>query len=181
MYTIDTTTGNVIRDYDLEVVSPVSDANDPKFLEYKAWIELGNTPGEISENPIIEVRRHVWESIKTERERRKYAGVKVNGHWFHSDPDSRTQQIGLVIAGVSIPPGLMWKTLTPGGGLFAPVEVEMTPTLAQAIFIGTIYHDGAFYAAGEIHRAAILASTDPYTYDYTTNWPESFEDIVANQ
>jgi hypothetical protein len=57
-----------------------------------------------------------WEAIKAERDRRTLSGgypVDVGGEpkWFHSDLLSRSQQIGLVLLGASIPPGLAWKTM----------------------------------------------------------------------
>jgi hypothetical protein len=123
----------------------------------------------------------IWETIKLERERRKFSGVKVGNNWFHTDPDSRTQQLGLLTASAAnaIPPGYMWKTLTPGGGLFDPVYVEMNTELAQNIFFHTMLHDGVFHAAGEAHRAAMINCEDPDTYNYKINWPLSFEDVEA--
>lgn len=121
----------------------------------------------------------VWELIKIERERKKFSGIKVGEHWFHTDNDSRIQQLGLVNAAAvnAIPPGFMWKTLTPGGGLFNPVSVEMTNDLARNIFFHTMLHDGMFHQAGENHRLAMIACTDLDNYDYKINWPLNFEDI----
>ena len=50
-----------------------------------------------------------WEAIKAERGRRKALGVKVGDHWYHSDADSRIQQISLFVMGASVPP-IPWKT-----------------------------------------------------------------------
>lgn len=121
----------------------------------------------------------VRELIKIERERKKFSGIKVGEHWFHTDSDSRIQQLGLVNAAAvnAIPPGFMWKTLTPGGGLFDPVYVEMTNDLARNIFFHTMIHDGMFHQAGETHRVTMLSCEDPITYDYKSNWPINFEDV----
>lgn len=102
--------------------------------------------------------------IKADRDRRKLAGTPVGAHVFHSDPDSRIQQIGLVMMGAALPAGIMWKTV---GGAF----VEMTPPLAGQIFQATAARDVALFAAAEAHIAAAAASDDPLAYDFTAGWP----------
>jgi hypothetical protein len=181
MYTYSTVTGQVKRNADNVVVSPVDNTEDPGYVEYMQWCIEGNTPDEVGENPLSLAQKAVWESIKVERDRKKHAGVKVGNYWFHSDPNSRTQQIALTIIGTNVPAGLMWKTLSPEGGLFEPVEVEMTPTLVQQIFLATMIHDNMFYRAAEVHRANMLILDDPYLYDYSVNWPLCFEDFVVTE
>lgn len=114
-----------------------------------------------------------WERIKAERDRRKFAGVKVSNHWFHSDDSSRIQQLALVMMGASIPPGLQWKTLTLSP---PPVFVEMTQALAQQIFQATAAQDAAIFAAAETHRIAMEASSSPQDYDCSSGWPLSIGD-----
>lgn len=106
----------------------------------------------------------VTQRIKAERDRRKVAGTPVGANTFHSDPDSRIQQIGLVMMGAALPAGVMWKTLN--GGF-----VEMTPTLAGQIFQATAARDVAIFAAAEAHIAAAAASADPLAYDFSAGWP----------
>lgn len=119
---------------------------------------------EVLEPLILELQKlQVWEKIKSLRDSRKAGGVQVAGNWFHSDELSRTQQLGLVIMGESLPP-IQWKTM---GGNF----VIMTPTLALGIFQAVATHDTNTFANAEIHRAAMQASSDPFAYDYTTGWP----------
>ena len=106
----------------------------------------------------------VWMQIKAHRDTVKAAGVKVGEHWFHSDSDSRIQQIGLVMMGANIPANMQWKTMS---GVF----VAMTPTLAEQIFAATAAHDQAAFAVSEQHRIAMEASADPAAYDYSAGWP----------
>jgi len=106
----------------------------------------------------------VAQQIKADRDRRKALGTPVGAHTFHSDPDSRIQQIGLVMMGAALPAGIMWKTV---GGAF----VEMTPPLAGQIFQATAARDVALFAAAEAHIAAAAASDDPLAYDFTAGWP----------
>lgn len=172
MYTLDATNSIVTRDIDGIIISPCQDYNEPNHLAYLDWVAQGNEPRIVYHG---ERRLEMWESIKKERERRKFLGVKVGTNWFHSDPDSRSQQLGLVIAGANLPP-TPWKTLSKSGGLYNPVSVTMTPTLAQQIFFATMLHDVAIHQAAEIHRTNMLLVDDPYLYNYHVNWPESFED-----
>lgn len=123
--------------------------------------------------PLAERQVAAWERIKQERDRRKYLGVKVGAHWFHSDDPSRIQQLALAMMGAAIPAGLMWKTLTTTP---PPVFVEMTPALAQGIFTATAASDAAIFAAAETHRVAMEASATPESYDCTGGWPPSIED-----
>jgi hypothetical protein len=109
----------------------------------------------------------VWEKIKAKRDEIKSGGFKVGTYWFHSDPDSRTQQLGLVLLGTNIPANLQWKTMT---GEF----VTMTPDLAQQIFQAAAASDIAIFAKAEEHRSSMLLANDPNTYDFSTGWPEVY-------
>lgn len=120
----------------------------------------------------------IWELIKSERDRLKFSGVKVGDNWFHSDSDSRNQQLGLFVAAIAgklQENAIMWKTLTPEGGLYDNVEVPMTSQLAIDIFTTTMMHDATFHFVSGIHRRDLLLAEDPLTYDYKSNWPQSFE------
>jgi hypothetical protein len=118
-------------------------------------------------DPLPEAKAAKWREVQAERDRRKFAGYMAAGHRFHSDPDSRTQQLGLVIMGANVPP-IQWRTLDGD-------YVTMTPQLAGAIFTATATGDSLIFAAGEAHRAAIFALTDlaaVNAYDFSTGWPE---------
>ena len=115
-----------------------------------------------------------WEAIKVERERRQKLGVKVGDNWFHSDADSRTQQLGLVILGANVPANQQWKTLTHSGTVF----VTLTQALAGGIFQATMLSDMAIFKAGEKHRIALEASDHPESYDSSMAWPVSFDDVA---
>ena len=123
--------------------------------------------------PLLQRQTEAWERIKAERDRRKYLGVKVGAHWYHSDDSSRIQQLALAMMGAAIPAGLQWKTLTTTP---PPVFVAMTPALAQGIFTATAASDAAIFAAAEVHRVAVEAMSDPENYDCSGGWPASIED-----
>lgn len=116
---------------------------------------------------LLELQRIImWRKIQHERDRRKSAGVLVGEHWFHSDDSSRIQQLALVMFGPSLPENIMWKTLT---GEF----VELTPAVVQQIFMASAAQDIAIFSAAETHKAAMLQSVDPESYDYSQGWPET--------
>lgn len=105
--------------------------------------------------------------IKDDRDRRKVLGCPVGSHVFHSDADSRIQQMGLVMMGASMPAGIMWRTV---GGAY----VEMTPTLAGQIFQAQAQRDMQLFVAAEAHIAAVSAlptAEAVLAYDYSTGWP----------
>jgi len=153
------------------------------MIKFENGVEVEMTPEEVAQFeaeravPLAHRQALALDRIKRERDRRKYLGVKVGAHWFHSDDASRIQQLALVIMGANIPPGLQWKTLT-----FTPlpVFVTMTQALAQGIFQATAASDAAIFAAAEAHRLAMEASAEPQDYDLSTGWPPSIED-EANQ
>ncbi len=116
---------------------------------------------------------NVWTAIKAERDRRtQEGGSRVGNNWFHSDQPSRTQQIALVILGAGIPAGLMWKTMS---GAFVP----MTPTLAQQVFGAAVMLDSLVFGAAEQHRVRMMASSTPWSYDFSKSWPLTYDQFAA--
>ncbi len=108
-------------------------------------------------------------AIKVMRDERTQNGgfhVTVDGvkKWFHSDTRSRAQQLALAQAGTAMPEDLQWKTMD---GSF----VTMTADLAQQIVTHAITQESAIYLVAENHLTALIASSTPETYDYSTGWP----------
>ena len=113
-----------------------------------------------------EIRNRVWLRIQAERDRRQSGGVLIQSanKWFHSDQTSRIQQLGLVMMGNNMPPNINWKTMD---GTF----VIMTPALALSIFNAAATLDMTAFAVAEQHRANMMASATPETYDFSGFWP----------
>lgn len=107
----------------------------------------------------------ITEAIKADRDRRKSLGCPVGLHRFHSDDPSRIQQLGLVMMGAGMPPGVRWKTID---GTFA----DMTPTLAQQLFGAQAQRDMTLFTVCEQHIAGARAADDPLKYDYSAGWPD---------
>jgi hypothetical protein len=132
-----------------------------------------------------EIKSFRWDAIKAERDRRKSGGFKVNvgssNKWFHSDADSRIQHLGLkdkardLIAGggqmtdklTILGQTVKWKTMD--GSL-----VEITAQLAFDIVAAAGDLDAQLFATAETHKAAMEASADPASYDFSAGWPKSF-------
>jgi hypothetical protein len=108
-----------------------------------------------------------WEAIKADRDKRiQTGGYQASGKWFHSDTFSRTQQMGLVMMGASIPGGLQWKTMD---GSF----VTMTQTLAGQVFAAAAASDAAMFSHAEQIKAAMEA--DPVNFSLASQtWPTVF-------
>ena len=112
-----------------------------------------------------------WEAIKTKRNTlTQTGGYKVLGNWFHSDTFSRSQQLGLVLMGASIPTGLQWKTMQ---GTF----VEMTTALAQVVFQAAAVQDNLLFTYAEQLNQQVQASTNPDSVDIEQGWPETYQEV----
>ena len=107
-------------------------------------------------------RATLWEAVKAERDRRKAGGTLVSGKWYHSDADSRVQQLGLFIMGAAVP-AVQWKTMD---GSFVP----MSQALAGAIFAARAQADIALFGHAEALRAQIFAAADPRLVDIKAGW-----------
>lgn len=108
----------------------------------------------------------MWVAIQNERTRRQNGGVFIPSisKWFHSDQTSRIQQLGLVMMGSGLPTGIQWKTMD---GSF----IEMTPAIALSIFNAAATLDMTAFGVAEQHRAYMVASATPETYDFSAFWP----------
>ena len=108
----------------------------------------------------------MWQKIKAERDARGLGGFKVGNKWFHSDPDSRTKWLGMVLAGQTLPK-IPWKTMD---GTF----VDTTPALAMQVFQQAFTLDTTLFSVAEDHKKKMENSQDPATYDFSDGWPEHY-------
>lgn len=112
----------------------------------------------------------IWEQIKAERDRRCDNGVNVAGKWFHTDTKSRSQHLGMVIAGASLP-AINWKTMD---GSF----ITVTPALALSIFNADFTLDITNFAVAETHKIAMLALDNPEGYDFSASWMPTYTPVI---
>lgn len=143
--------------------------------EYQKFVDAGGitepfdtrSPSEV----LNDTKAEMWGKIKAERSRRMDGGFKVEIEpgvfkWYNSDSVSRTQHLGLLLAGAAIPP-IEWKTMD---GTFVP----MSQAVITKVFQAALLLDAALFARAEQHKAAMEASADPANYDFSTGWPENF-------
>jgi hypothetical protein len=144
---------------------------------YEDIISLSDIPipdkATLDQEVLPSTKARVWRAIQAERDRRSSTGgYKIGTNWFHSDQASRTQQLALVILGANLPAGIMWKTMS---GAF----VQMTPTLAGQIFQTAVGSDQNIFGRAEQHRVAMMSSATPENYDFSTGWPQTYEESLA--
>jgi hypothetical protein len=131
-------------------------------------INMCNTALELWNNA-APTHADVWELIKVKRTSANTAGVYVGEDWFHTDHETRAQY-SIMYAAISV--NLLsnshvfdssWKTMD---GEFR----EMTVLLLKTIIESGMSNESQNYANAEVHKVAMLGSSDPETYDYSTNW-----------
>lgn len=103
--------------------------------------------------------------------RQREGGYPVGQYWYHSDYDSKLQQLGLVMLGLNIPANLQWKTMS---GAFVP----MTPTLANTIFQAASAYESQLFNATEQKRSEVRQPNyDFKTFDPTIGWPLAYWEV----
>lgn len=120
---------------------------------------------------IAEVRAAMAAKIKAVRDRKtQLGGYRTMGKWFHSDAFSRSQQLGLVMMGASIPAGLMWKTMD---GSY----VEMTQALAASVFQAAVTQDAALFAHADQLIEIVNTSPSPASVNIEAGWAATYNNI----
>lgn len=129
------------------------------------------------------IKNKIWDNIKSYRDNRKFGGIYVSGKWFHNDPDSRTQWIGLkdkardvIAAGNPMTTVLTifhpqygnmpinWTTMD-------NTSIPVTAQLAFDILTKTGDNDGVLYGIALYHKGQLFNSLTPETYNFKTLWP----------
>lgn len=125
-----------------------------------------------------------WNQIKAERDRRTTGGFHVGLKWFHSDQASRVQHLGLKDKARDILSGggtmtdpikilgqqIYWKTMDSS---FLPLVVQHAFDIINA----AANLDAMLFIAAEQHKAAMINSVNPMAYDFSSGWPQAFEDL----
>lgn len=144
-----------------------------------AWNLAGPMPtvDELATLALAAAKAAAWEAIKAERDRRKVGGVKVPidgaDYWFHSDDATRTQ-LGILDA-KAIRAG--WPDATvihPEWKTMSGTKVPMTVARLREILDRGIANESALFDVAEAHRAAMEASADPASHDFSAGWPAAF-------
>ncbi|EFO1271081.1 DUF4376 domain-containing protein [Escherichia albertii] len=117
---------------------------------------------------ISEIKEDIIRRIKSKRDYITTDYIILNGYHFHSDTNSRIQQLSLTKMGAEkqIPLGLMWKTKNNG-------LIELTNEIAAQFESVTMAHDMRLFANAQRHIAAVETLGDIQAvldYDYSTGW-----------
>jgi len=130
------------------------------------WVALDSRPAKPAAM-LAAQRAAAWERIKALRGAVQAGGVQVGEKWYHTDTDSRVQQLALLSLGEQLPE-IQWKTMDNS-------FVALTPLIVQQIFAASIAREQAVFTRAEVLRAAVMASDDPDSIDITGGWPARFE------
>jgi len=122
----------------------------------------------ISLMTIEKIKQDKIAQIKKYRDELTADYIIIDGHHFHSDANSRIQQLTLAKMGQAkqIPPGLMWQTKNHG-------LIKLTNDIATQFETETMAHDMRLFATAQRHIAAVEALKDVQTvtdYNYSQGW-----------
>jgi hypothetical protein len=170
---------------DCKIPADAVEITDVEYTELLNAQSIGKRiQADVNGNPVAvdqpkATTAEMWELIKARRDLiTKSGGTHVGTAWFHSDSDSRIQQLGLkdeardmlaagaqvtdllVIDGAPVP----WKTMS---GTFVPMTVQMALDIVAAVKV----LDKRAHTVAETHRVAMEASADPSAYDFSADWP----------
>lgn len=145
----------------------------PKMVEYmkfnlgtKLWTEDPDLKAKYLER----IREEVWEKIKQRRSESIETGVYHARlqKWFHTDSEAQRNYalMGHAISSPLYQPK-RWKTMD---GTF----IEMTREVFQDVLALALKKADDDYRNAEIHKAKVMASTDPLAYDYSTGWSPAY-------
>ena len=123
-----------------------------------------NVPKEIVLAKLKAKQSEVWNSIQLMREKISNGGILVGGKWFHTDNESLTKYLSLLIAGDNIPSNIMWKTMDGS-------KVLMTASLVKNIYNSNIAFSMNVFNIAEVLKEQMLSLEDPETFDVTLGWP----------
>ncbi|WP_194207257.1 DUF4376 domain-containing protein [Superficieibacter sp. 1612_C1] len=117
---------------------------------------------------LVEIKKSKIQQIKTHRNEVTADYIIIDGNHFHSDANSRIQQLSLTRMGQAkqIPEGLMWQTKNNG-------LIALTNDIAAQFESVTMDHDMRLFANAQQHIAAVEALEDIQAvmeYDYSTGW-----------
>ncbi|EAZ0167525.1 TPA_asm: DUF4376 domain-containing protein [Salmonella enterica subsp. salamae serovar 42:z:1,5] len=114
------------------------------------------------------VKKAKIQQIKAHRDGVTADYIIIDGNHFHSDANSRIQQLSLTRMGQAkqVPAGLMWQTKNNG-------LIELTNDIAAQFESVTMDHDMCLFANAQRHIAAVEALEDiqaAIDYDYSSGW-----------
>lgn len=111
----------------------------------------------------------MWTLIKEKRSQMNAGGVFAAGDWYHTDSESLAQY-SIMYAAIpvnSLPDSYVfntrWKTMD---GAFRPMTVKLLKNLINTGMVTA----GKNFLNAELHKAAMMNTRVPSSYDYSTGW-----------
>jgi hypothetical protein len=141
----------------------VKDANGNWIYKWK----IVNIPKEIVLAKLKAKQNEVWNNIQLMREKISNGGTLVSDKWFHTDNDSLTKYLSLMIAGDNIPPNILWKTMDGS-------KVLMTSQLIRDIYNAVMIFNTVVFYHAEFLKDQMLIIEDPESFDINAGWPSVF-------
>jgi len=160
----------------METKKPVTNSNQilvnngTKKDDQGNWIydwKVTNIPDNIIKEKLKAKQDEAWRRIQVERDRVNLGGVLVSGKWFHTDNESITNYLSLMVAGDNIPANIMWKTMDGS-------KVLMTSSIVKDIYNSCIVSKLKIFNHGEVLKELMLKNNNPDTFDATLGWPQVF-------
>ncbi len=120
---------------------------------------------------------NVQNAIKAKRDQLRFqGGIKVGGHWFKSDQTATGEYAALALIAGNLPADTViranWRTMD-------GAAVSMTPALVRQILAAGFAQVAMIDDVAQAHLEAVAASGTPCTYDFSTDWPATFEDPAS--
>jgi Domain of unknown function (DUF4376) len=123
------------------------------------------------QEPLDVKKLNLIKQVKDIRDRKMVqGGYKVSDKWFHSDTYSRSQQLGLVLLGATLPGNIDWKTMDGS-------KIRLTVPLVQQIFSSALTQDSSLFAYAEYLVTLIEGASDVSSIDVNAGWPETYKGI----
>lgn len=162
----------ILQSFGLELVVATNQPANRNFYnvteEYNgATVTYINTPMDLTA-----IRERLWTQIKSHRDYVKNnGGCLVQGKWFHSDTESKQQQLTLKTLGEGIPVGLQWKTMD---GSF----ITMSQGLASEVVSQQVLREFGVFKAAELKKEEIskMGIQLLESYDVLKGFPEGFKE-----
>ncbi|MFV0662771.1 hypothetical protein [Denitromonas sp.] len=130
--------------------------------------------------PADQVVAPVWDQIKAKRDRlAESGGVQVDGRWYDTDAESRSRYYALEIASRGAPDETVLIPDWRPADVTASGTVALTRGLVVQIIAAGIMQVAAIDAAAQVHKAAMMKIENPFEYDYSAGWPDTFDEAVA--
>lgn len=143
---------------------------------YKKWklVELPVTPVSV-------IKADVWEQIKLHRTKILNGNFFLDGHWYHCNPDSKTEFNTMKLAALERKfEGLPLNTniVTDGSPVYVktvdngymPITYEKAIQLVEACSI----HVKRTYECAAVHQVALNSSSTPLDYNWHTGWQPQY-------